>query len=161
MKGVTMQEQIEITKINRFLANVGPIVVEVTRAVLQARGCEVEDEGSGLDLAFSIKFSRKELKFYVQNLLLEIVTVDRDEEPLRFDEGLRDFDYFMTKMARAINSKLCVLFHLLKEDDFEAAIENICKDAKDYERIRIWRFDENNGGRTKSRADTSEPSNNC
>jgi hypothetical protein len=161
MKGVTMQEQIDIAKINHFLARVSPVIVEVTRAVLQVRGCEVEEEGSGLDLAFSIKFSRKELKFYMQNLLLEIVTVDRDEEPLRFDEGLRDFDYFMTKMARAINSKLCVLFHLLKEDDFEAAIENICKDAKDYERIRIWRFDENNGGRTKSRADTSEPPNNC
>ena len=156
-----MQEQIDIAKINRFLASVGPIVVEVTRAVLQVRGCEVEEEGSGLDLVFSIKSGGKTLKFYLQNLLLEIVTVDRDEEPLRFDEGLRDFDYFMAKMARAINSKLCVLFHLLKEDDFEAAIENICKDARDYERIRIWRFDENNGGRTKSRADTSEPSNNC
>ena len=156
-----MQNQVEIAKINHFLARVSPVIVEVTRAILQALGCEVKEEGSGLDLAFSIKFSRKELKFYVQNLLLEIVTADRDEEPLRFDEGLKDFDYFMAKMARAINSKLCVLFHLLKEDDFEAAIENICKDAKDYERIRIWRFDENNGGRTKSRADTSEPSNNC
>ena len=156
-----MQNQVEIAKINHFLARVSPVIVEVTRAILQALGCEVKEEGSGLDLAFSIKFSRKELKFYLQNLLLEIVTVDRDEEPLRFDEGLKEFDYFMAKMARAINSKLCVLFHLLKEDDFEAAIENICNDAKDYERIRIWRFDENNGGRTKSRADTSEPSNNC
>jgi len=156
-----MQEQIEIAKINRFLASIGPIVVEITQGILQAIGCEVREEGSGLDLAFSIKSGRKELKFYVQNLLLEIVTVDRDEEPLRFDEGLKEFDYFMAKMARAINSKLCVLFAVLKEDDFEAAIENICKDAKDYERIRIWRFDENNGGRTKSRADTSEPSNNC
>lgn len=156
-----MQEQIETVKINHFLARVSPVIVEVTRAVLQVRGCEVEEEDCGLDLAFSIKSDGKTLKFYVQNLLLEIVTVDRDQEPLRFDEGLRDFDYFMTKMARAINSKLCVLFHLLKENDFEAAIENICKEADDYERIRIWRFDENNGGRTKSRADTSEPSNNC
>ena len=155
-----MQEQIETAKINRFLANVGPIVVEVTRAVLQVRGCEVEEEGSGLDLAFSIKSGQTELKFYLQNLLLEIVTVDRDQEPLRFDEGLRDFDYFMAKMARAINSKLCVLFHLLKEDDFETAIENVCKDAKNYERIRIWRFDEKGGSHSNSKADVEEQSGN-
>jgi len=155
-----MQEQIEMAKINRFLAEVGPIVVEVTRAVLQVRGCEVEEEGSGLDLAFSIKSGQTELKFYLQNLLLEIVTVDRDQEPLRFDEGLRDFDYFMAKMARAINSKLCVLFHLLKEDDFETAIENVCKDAKNYERIRIWRFDEKSGSHSNSKADVEEQSGN-
>lgn len=151
-----MQEQIEITKINRFLADVGPIVVGFTRAIIQSIGCDVKDEGSGLDLAFSIKSGEKTLKFYPRNLLLEIATIDRDEEPLRFDEELKDFDYFLAKMARAINSKLRVVFEVLKEDDLETAMESICKDAKDYERIRIWRFDENSGGHNKSEADLKE-----
>ena len=152
-----MQNQVEIAKINHFLARVSPVIVEVTRGILQAIGCEVKEEGSGLDLAFSIKSGQKELKFYLRNLLLEIVTIDRDEEPLRFDEGLRDFEYFMAKMARAINTKLRVVFEVLKEDDLEAAVENICKDADDYERIRIWRFDEKKDGRNENKADVKEP----
>ena len=155
-----MQEQTETAKINHFLADVGPIVVGITKAILQALGCEVKEEGSGLDLVFSLKSGGKTLKFYVQNLLLEIVTVDRDQEPLRFDEGLTDFDYFLAKMAHAINSKLRVVFEVLKEDDLEAAIENICKDAKNYERIRIWRFDENKGDRNKHKTDVKKPSGN-
>jgi hypothetical protein len=88
---------------------------------------------------------------------LEIVTIDRDEEPLRFDEGLKDFDYFLAKMGRAINSKMRVVFEVLKEDDLDAAVENICKDAKDYERIRIWRFDQNKDGQNDLKADVEEP----
>ena len=155
-----MQEQIETAKINRFLAEVGPIVVGITRAILQALGCEVKEQGSGLELVFSVKSGGKTLKFYVQNLLLEIVTVDRDQEPLRFDEGLTDFDYFLAKMAHAISSKLRVVFEVLKQDDLEAAVENICKDAKNYERIRIWRFDQNKDGRNKRNADVKKPSGN-
>jgi len=75
------------------------------------------------------------------SLLLEIATTDRDDVPLRFDERLRDFDYFLSKMTRLTQSKLKVLFRLLMEKDVDAAIENITKDAKNYERIRIWRFD--------------------
>jgi hypothetical protein len=155
-----MQEQIEITKINQCLAEVGPIIVGITKAILHAVGCKVEDEGSGLDLAFSIKSDGTTLKFYLRNLLLEIVTVDRDEEPLRFDEGLKDFDYFLAKMGRAINSKLRVVFEVLKEDDLDAAVENICKDSKDYERIRIWRFDQNKEGHSDHKADAKGPSGN-
>jgi len=155
-----MQEQIEITKINQCLAEVGPIIVGITKAILHALGCKVEDEGSGLDLAFSIKSGEKTLKFYLRNLLLEIVTVDRDEEPLRFDENLKDFEYFLAKMGRAINSKLRVVFEVLKEDDLDTAVENICKDAKDYERIRIWRFDENKDGHNEHKPDVKEPSGN-
>ncbi len=155
-----MQEQIEITKINHFLAEVGPIIVGVTKAILHALGCKIEDEGCGLDLAFSIKSGEMTLKFYLRNLLLEIVTTDRDEDPLRFDENLKDFDYFLAKMGCAINSKLRVVFEVLKEDDFDAAVENICKDAKDYERIRIWRFDQNKDGDSDHKADVKEPSGN-
>ncbi|MBN2272142.1 MAG: hypothetical protein JXN61_16125 [Sedimentisphaerales bacterium] len=155
-----MQEQIDITKINHFLAEVGPIIVGITKAILHALGCKIEDEGHGLDLAFSIKSGEMTLKFYLRNLLLEIVTIDRDEEPLRFDEGLKDFEYFLAKMGRAINSKLRVVFEVLKEDDLDAAVENICKDAKDYERIQIWRFDQNKDSDSDHKADVKEPSGN-
>ncbi len=41
-----------------------------------------------------------------------------------------------------IKLPVSVLFHLFAEEDVEAAIENISFDSKQYERIRIWRFDQ-------------------
>lgn len=137
-----MQNQNEITKINHFLCLVSPIVMGQVKMILQSTGLEVKEEGCGADLAFSIKSGEKEVKFYLYNLLLEIATVDRDEEPLRFDENLRNFDFFLAKTARLVQSKLKVLFHLFGEEDVDAAVERIGKDAKQYERIRIWRFDQ-------------------
>jgi len=137
-----MQNQKEIEKINRFLCMVLPIIVDVVKTILRTLDFQITEKGRGLDLVFSIKRGKKEAEFYLQNLLLEIATVDRDENPLRFDENLLNFDYFLAKMVRVTQSKLNVLFHLFGEADVDAAIENITKDAKQYERIRIWRFDQ-------------------
>jgi len=137
-----MQNQNEITKINHFLRLVSPIVVGQVKMILQSTGLEVKEEGCSADLAFSIKTGEKEVKFYLQNLLLEIATIDRDGQPLRFDENLRDFEFFLTKTTRLTESKLNVLFRLLGEENIDTAIERISQDAKQYERIRIWRFDQ-------------------
>jgi hypothetical protein len=141
MKGIPMQNQIVIEKINCFLTLMSPIIIEIVKTILQTLDFQVIEKGRGLDLVFSIKAEKKEAEFYLHNLFLEIATIDRDEELLRFDEGLRGFDYFLAKMARLIQSKLNVLFQLLGQEDVDAAIESITKDAKQYERIRIWRFD--------------------
>ena len=78
-------------------------------------------------------------KFFLQNLLLEIATVDRDEEPLRFDERLTDFSFFLSKTADLIQSKLRILLHLMEEEDTESAAKKIQAESDGYERIRIWR----------------------
>jgi len=137
-----MQESKEIAKINHFLSMVLPLVTELVSAILRSSGVEIRKEGSGLDTAFSISRGEKGAKFYLHNLLLEIATLDRDEDPLRFDERLCDFDFFVAKMANAIQSKLRILFHVLEKDDIKAAVESISRDAKFYERVRIWQFDQ-------------------
>jgi hypothetical protein len=136
-----MQNQNEIRRINHFIDFASPIVVTHVKMLLQAIGAEIQEQGHGLEMAFLIKSGKKELKFFLQNLFLEIATVDRDESPMRFDEMLHDFDYFLSKMTRLAQSKLRILFRLLAEDDVDKAIESIGQDAKLYERIRIWRFD--------------------
>ena len=136
-----MQSQNEILKINSFLSVALPIIVGVVRTILKSFDWQVSEEGKGLDLAFSIKSGEKQIKFYLHNLLMEIATIDRDEESLRFDENLRDFDFFLAKTARLTESKLNILFHLLKEENMDTAVENISQSAKNYERIRIWRID--------------------
>ena len=136
-----MQDNNEIAKINHFLAAVSHVVVEVVKTILQSLDWQVKQQGCGLDMVFSIKQDKKEAEFYLHNLFLEIATIDRDAQPLMFDENLRDFDYFLAKMGQLIASKLNVLFKMLGQEDMDAAIESIAKDSKQYERIRIWRFD--------------------
>lgn len=137
-----MQNQNEVTKINHFLSAILPIVVRSVKTFLQSAGLDVEEKGRGFDIVFHIKSGEKEADFFLHNLLMEIATVDRDEQPLRFDENLRDFDFFLTKTMRLTQSKLRILFRLLLEKDVDVAIDSITKDAKQYERIRIWRLDQ-------------------
>ncbi len=138
-----MQNHNEITKINAFLSLVTPMVAGVVRTILETLDFQVIEKGQMFELIFSIKKGEKQAEFYLQNLLLEIATVDRDENPLRFDMKLRDFDYFLAKTCRLIPSKLNVLFHLFGKEDVDEAIDNIARDAKQYQRIRIWKFDQN------------------
>ena len=139
-----MQDRNELSKINRFLHMVSPIVIAQVKRILQSAGLQVEEKGSGSDLVFIIKSGEKEIRFSPYNLLLEIASIDRDQVPLRFDENLQDFGFFLDKMARLTQSKLQILFKLLAEDDVEKAIDNISMDAEQYQRIRIWRFDQEN-----------------
>lgn len=137
-----MQDRNEITRINKFLSKVSPIVLGQVKMILQSAGLNVEEKGRGSELVFIIKSGEKEIVFSPYNLLLEIVSIDRDEMPLRFDENLQDFGFFLDKMARLTQSKLQILFKLHAEDDVEKAIDNISRDAEQYQRIRIWRFDQ-------------------
>ena len=139
-----MQNQKEIERINRFICLVSPIVAESIKNLLRLAGLEVSQQGQGLGTVLSIEKDDKQAKMYLHNLLLEIATIDRDEEPLRFDARLRDFDFFTAKTVRLTQSKLKIFFHLFAEEDMDAVIENISQEAKDYERIRIWQFDRKN-----------------
>jgi len=151
MKETKMEGQKEDKRIACFLAVVSPIIINYLARLLQLTGLQVKKEGRGLNTTFSIKKDGKEARMYLQNLLLEIATVDRDEEPLRFDENLRDVDFFLAKAARLTESKLRILFHLLGEDDMDTAIDKISLDAKQYERIRIWQIDQKNQTKAEKR----------
>jgi len=137
-----MQDHKDIERINHFVYRVSPIVADVIKRFLLLSGYDVRQQGQGLKIAFSIKKGKKEAKMYLQNLLLEIATVDRDQDPLQFDENMRDLDYFLAKLVNLTESKLKILLHFFAEEDIDAAIDNISLDAKQYERIRIWQIDQ-------------------
>jgi len=137
-----MQNQTEIAKISRFLALMSPVIAGLPRMLIEAAGMQIEEKGAGMELEFIIKSKDKQVSFYLHNLFLEVATIDRDEEPLRFDERLEDFDYLVDKIIRCTCSKLKVLFLLLGEKDPAAAVEKILQQADEYQRIQVWRFDQ-------------------
>ena len=54
-----MQDQNEISRINRFLCMVSPIVIGQVKMILQSAGLQVEEKGSGSELIFIIKSGEK------------------------------------------------------------------------------------------------------
>lgn len=138
-----MQHLKDLVKINTFLQFAHPVIIGFVESVLQAAGSDITRHGQGLKTYFSIRTDDTETRFYMQNLLLEIATIDRDQQPLRFDQGLEDFDYFTDKASRITESKLKILFELLSQDNVDDAIKSIEKTAGQYERLRICKFDKN------------------
>ena len=138
-----MQKQTEITKINCFIEFILPIVAGQVKTLLKLAGLEYEQQGQGADFSFLIKKGSREVKFFMNNLLYEIATIDRDEKPLRFDSSLRDFNYFQNKANTLIQSKLRILFELFAEDNVDSALERVTKLADQYQRVRIIKLDRN------------------
>ena len=134
-----MQEIDDNAKIAGFLSATAALIIHQVKMVLESNGYQVKEQGCGLDLTFSVTSGKVTANFFLHNLFLEIATIDRDEEPLRFDDKLLDFDYFVSKTAHLIESKLKLLLHLLETEDVEAALRKIQADSSGYERVRIWR----------------------
>jgi hypothetical protein len=134
-----MDKDQEAIKIAGFLTVAAPIIARLARTVLKSHGYQVREEGTGFELVLSISTGHGEVKFYLRNLFLEVSTLDRDEEPLRFDQDLLDFGYFLSKTSDLIRSKLKLLLHLLETESVEEACKKIQADSAGYERVRIWR----------------------
>jgi hypothetical protein len=103
-------------------------------------GCEVVINGQGLELRYEVSYGDMKAVFFFRNLYLEIATVDRDVEPLQFDEKLRDYYYFVSKASFIIKSKLEILLKLLKSDNTDKTIDEIFTEFNG-ERIFIEKLD--------------------
>lgn len=136
-----MPNQADSLKISQFLAVMTPVIATIVKRALRSYGLSVEEQGQGLKTVFVIKFGEKQVEFHLHNLLLEITTIDRDEQPLRFDEKLTDIVHFMTKTIRITEDKLKILTTVLSEENPEAAIAKIRKESNRYERINFWTVD--------------------
>jgi len=136
-----MELQDDERKVAAFIAFAWPIVAELARTVFERLGCKVCCRGYGLEAVLDIEAGEKKASFYLHNLLLEIATVDRDEKPLRFDENLAEFEFFLRKTSRLVQGKILILQQFLSADDVEAAIDKLAEMAKDYQRLRILRWE--------------------
>jgi hypothetical protein len=128
-------------KIWSFVEFIAPLVSAIATALIRSAGWQVSQTGSGRDTILTIQDKDRQFQFFLENLLLEIVTVDRDAQPLVFDESILEPETFLKKTLRALASKLNILFCFMAEADVEAAVDKISRQAENYERIRILRMD--------------------
>ena len=136
-----MDRQNDAQKITAFLVFAWPVVSQLVNAMLKALGWQITQKGSSLNVIFDIESKGKRAEFHLYNLLLEIATIDRDEQPLRFDHRLDDFEFFLKKTGQLVQSKIAVLYELLSDDDIDSALQKITDQAGNYQRIRIVKWD--------------------
>jgi hypothetical protein len=136
----SMQDCPETHKIAAFLSANEQIISEIVKKLLIMCDCNVVTSGQGLELRFDLSFGDMKAVFYFRNLFLEIATVDRDAEPLQFDEKLHNYHYFVSKASFIIKSKLEILLRLLKSDDTDKTIDEIFNEFNG-ERIIIKKMD--------------------
>ena len=126
-----MQNQNETERINQFLNIASPTIVGQLRLMFQSIGVKVHQRGRGLEMTLVIKSGDKEIRFLVQNLFLEIATVDSKEKPPRFDEKVQDYNFFLDKTLSYARSKVKILFQLLLE--LEITPETVNRNTKLYD----------------------------
>jgi len=126
-----MQNQEEAQKINQFLSIVSPTIVGQVRLMFQSTGAKIRQCGHGLEVVLLIESGKKEIRFSLQSLFLEIATVDSKEKPPRFDEKVQDYNFFLDKTLSSARSKTKILFQLLLE--LEITPETVNRNTKLYD----------------------------
>ena len=79
----TSQLKQEHLKINECLDIAAPLVLGLLEAAFNGNDLEFKLTGKGLDMQYELKKSKLSMSMFLRNLFLEIVTVDRDDDPLR------------------------------------------------------------------------------
>jgi len=134
-------------EITRFLACVGPGIISTLEVILSALGYEIKRSGKGINTTLHINAPGKdEVNFFLYNLFLDIASIDRDEKPLRFDEKLKDFEYYTTKASRIMAGRVALLERILSAEGILKTQEDILNDPelmKHFSRVRVTRFERN------------------
>lgn len=89
------------------------------------------------------------VKLSLRNALEEFLFRDRDEQPMKFDARLLDDAYAQMKLSAIIEGRLALAKTFVgchSAEEVQARMENL---APRFERMRIWKFDEENNGRKK------------
>ena len=113
-------------------------------------GFVVTEENRGFNLVFDLQLKGSDFsaKFFFHNLWLEIVTEDRDIEPLEFDTSLFDGERMLQKAGELMLSKLEIFKTVAKHKDksMEEINKEIMKLSHLYERLDYRRVDKKKGG---------------
>ncbi len=90
-------------------------------------------------------------EFYLTNALHEIISIDRDDVPLRFDKGLDDDAYVKRKIENVLESKVAVIRASIEGGSASGIKEKLEAMSGDYERMNIIEIDlEDNGDDRKN-----------
>jgi hypothetical protein len=118
-----------------------PKVTAYIREQYRAEGLVSQEEGQGPDTTITVTRNGNTSVYILWNTLIEIASIDIDDVPLRFDEGLWDYYYFVKKMKEVVEIRIRVILGSLNAKNSDDLREHLkkCYETGDYERICRWR----------------------
>jgi len=131
------QIRFEYDKINSCINKSLPLVLTLLESAFSDNNIDYTLTGRGLDMKFELKKNKFGSSMFLRNLLLEIATVDRDNEPLHYDYRLDDMEFLFRRILEIVSSKLRVLLPVMNGKD----IKEIERYAPNYERLKIAKLD--------------------
>jgi len=127
------QVRFEYDKIDQCLKKAAPLALKLLEAAFTDNNIDFTLTGTGLDMKYELSKGKFGSSMFMRNLLLEIATVDRDTEPLRYDYRLDDMEFLFRRIVETVGSKLAVLLPVMNGK----GIKSVRKLAPNYERLKI------------------------
>ena len=99
------------------------------------------DDG-GIELGYLLVAGDNRFDFRLGNALKELLSIDRDEQPMRFDFDLKDIERGMEKLERIVVGRLELLRTMLESKDKEEFKQRMEGLGRYFDRMRFWYSDE-------------------
>ena len=120
-----------LTRIERGILDMG--------LVIEKKEMWKYEEG-GVEPVFTVK--RPNSKWTIQlrfwNTIMEFLSIDRDERPMRFDLGVMNDGYAEKKIDDLVKSRLAIADALATSNSPEEVRKKVIAIGKDFARLRIW-----------------------
>ncbi|MFH1549995.1 MAG: hypothetical protein ABIH04_05490 [Planctomycetota bacterium] len=101
-----------------------------------------QDDKGGVDPAYLLEGGSQKFEFRLGNALLEFISIDREEKPLRFDFQINDSSQAEEKLIRIIAGRLEIARAFVEcesQDELKKRLEGM---ANHFEKVRFWSFDD-------------------
>ena len=122
------------------------IITPMVEFVLHGANIAFSRKGEGMDVQYICKKGRNESVFSLNNTLLDIITVDRDEKPLRYDIRNADFGFFINKATNIVQQRMTLVVSFLNGVSIEK-IKEYCENDPQCERAKFIEVDPVNIGK--------------
>ena len=99
------------------------------------------DDG-GIELGYLLVAGDNRFDFRLGNALKELLSIDRDEQPMRFDYQLKDMDAGMQKLENIVVGRLELLRTMIESKDKEEFKRRMEGLGRYFDRMRFWYEDE-------------------
>ena len=99
-------------------------------------------EDGGIELGYLLVAGDNRFDFRLGNALKELLSIDRDEQPMRFDFKLKDMDKGMAKLETILVGRLELLRAMIESKDKEEFKRRMEELGRYFDKIRFWYSDE-------------------
>ena len=99
-------------------------------------------EDGGIELGYLVAAGENRFDFRLGNALKELLSIDRDDKPMRFDFKLKDMEQGMEKLERIVVGRLELVRVMIESKTREEMKKRLEEISRFFDKMRFWYSDE-------------------